>query len=269
MEELKRVQEELVFAKADAKVLKQKLEMTEGQFNQLATEYATFRYSVSQSDWQRTINEKDAMITYLQNKLQSAEDEVNAFLQRKQAMHDEEIRNKTKEIADLRSKQLDQQIRDKEDHFNQLSQKDDEIYKLRSDLANIQEELKKAKKEAKLSLHNANDKSLNKELQLADNLTKFKRVTWSLLEKVLISYENTMLYIDNVENAVKDCQIIVNTLMDDTGNLIKTRFDRVPVPNVKESQVSVKQFKNKYLKDIDQEVQMMKSKYQSEFSSTN
>ena len=209
------------------------------------------------------------MIANLQSKLQSAEDEVNAFLQRKQAMHDEEIRNKTKEIADLRSKQLDQQIRDKEDHFNQLSQKDDEIYKLRSDLANIQEELKKAKKEAKLSLHNANDKSLNKELQLADNLTKFKRVTWSLLEKVLISYENTMLYIDNVENAVKDCQIIVNTLMDDTGNLIKTRFDRVPVPNVKESQVSVKQFKNKYLKDIDQEVQMMKSKYQSEFSSTN
>ena len=66
MEELKRVQEELVFAKADAKVLKQKLEMTEGQFNQLATEYATFRYSVSQSDWQRAINEKDAMIAQLQ-----------------------------------------------------------------------------------------------------------------------------------------------------------------------------------------------------------
>ena len=268
-EYISNTQTKLVDTLAEVKVLKQKLEMTEGQLNQLSTEYATFRNNVSQSDWQRTINEKDAMIANLQSKLQSAEDEVNAFLQRKQAMHDEEIRNKTKEIADLRSKQLDQQIRDKEDHFNQLSQKDDEIYKLRSDLANIQEELKKAKKEAKLSLHNANDKSLNKELQLADNLTKFKRVTWSLLEKVLISYENTMLYIDNVENAVKDCQIIVNTLMGDTGNLIKTRFDRVPVPNVKESQVSVKQFKNKYLKDIDQEVQMMKSKYQSEFSSTN
>ena len=278
----------LVNNMAENKVLTQKLKEVTNQLQQLATEYATFRNNVSQSDWQRTINEKDAMIANLQSKLQSAEDEVNAFLQRKQAMHDEEIRNKTKEIADLRSKQLDQQIRDKEDHFNQLSQKDDEIYKLRSDLANIQEELRKVKKEAKLSLHNANDKALNKELQLADNLTKFKRVTWSLLEKVLISYENTMLYIDNVENAVKDCQIFVNTLMGDTGNLIKTRFDRVPVPNIKESQASVKQFEDKHLGDVREEVEQVKRTYgwdslpskrldsfetitsdQSEFSSTN
>ena len=278
----------LVNMMAENKVLTQKLKEVTNQLQQLATEYATFRNNVGQSDWQRAINEKDTVIANLQNKLQSAEDEVNAFLQRKQAMHDEEIRNKTKEIADLQSRQLDQQIRHKEDHFNQLSQKDDEIYKLRSDLANIQEELKKAKKEARLSLYNANDKSLNKELQMADNLTKFKRVTWSLLEKVLISYENTMLYIDNVENSVKDCQIIVNTLMSDIGNLIKTRFDRVPVPNIKESQASVKQFEDKYLGDVKEEVEQVKRTYgwdslpskrldsfetntsdQSEFSSTN
>ena len=120
-EHISNTQAKLVDALAEVKVLKQKLEMIEEQFNQLATEYATFRNSVSQHDWQRTINEKDTMIANLQYKLQSAEDEVNEFLKKRQAMHDEEIRNKTKEIADLRSKHLDQQIRDKEDSSSVLT----------------------------------------------------------------------------------------------------------------------------------------------------
>ena len=292
----------LINTMADNRVLSEKLEDMRKRLEQEATEYATFRNNVSESDWQRAINEKDAMIAQLQeyintaqreyqyqlnrnneehnnemrkkmnekdaviaslqNRLHNAEDEVNDFLNRRQAEHDEAIRVKTKEIADLRSKHLDEQIKDREDHFHQLSQKDDEIYRLRSDLANIEVELKKAKKEAKLSLLNANDKALNKELQLADNLTKFKRVTWSLLEKVLISYENTMLYIDGVQSTVKDCQELVNKVMSDMGNVIKNKFDQVSVPNVEESQASVKHFENKYLGDVKEEVEQVKRTYE-------
>ena len=292
----------LVNAIVENRVLSEKLEDMRNRLEQEATEYATLRNNVSQSDWQRAINEKDTMIAQLQeyinnaqreyqyqlnrnneehnnemrkkinekdaviaslqNRLHNAEDEVNDFLNRRQAEHDEAIRVKTKEIADLRSKHLDEQIKDREDHFHQLSQKDDEIYRLRSDLANIEVELKKAKKEAKLSLLNANDKALNKELQLADNLTKFKRVTWSLLEKVLVSYENTMLYIDGVQSTVKDCQELVNKVMSDMGNVIKNKFDQVSVPNVEESQASVKHFENKYLGDVKEEVEQVKRTYE-------
>lgn len=252
---------DLVNAVAENKVLNQKLEEAQKQLQQLATEYATFRSNVTESVWQRTINEKDERITKLESILHGAEDEVNLFLKTKQAEHDEEMRKKAKEITDLQSKHLDQEIKDKQEHFEQLSQKDKQINKLRSDLAEINRKLEKAKQEAELSLLNPKDKTLNKELQLADNLAKFKRVTWSLLEKVLVSYDNTMLYIDEVECAVKDCQMIVDALIRDTGNIIKSRFNRVSAPNVKESKASVKEFEDKYLDDVREEAEQMKRLY--------
>jgi hypothetical protein len=61
----------------------------------------------------------------------------------------------------------------------------------------------------------------------------------------------------------------VRAMCDDNDNIINNRFSRISIPNVSQDKEAVQQFKNQYLQDIDQEVQMMKSKYQSAFSSTN
>ena len=52
----------------------------------------------------------------------------------------------------------------------------------------------------------------------------------------------------------------MRALWDNNDNNINNRFSRVSIPNVSQDKEAVQQFKNQYLQDIDQEVQMMKSK---------
>lgn len=260
MEELKRVQEEPVFAKADAKVLKQKLEMTEGQLNQLSTEYATFRNNVSQSDWQRAINEKDAMIAQLQEYINNAQRECQYQWNLNNEQHNNEIRKKNNEINELKSKHLDESVHVKEVHINELNEKDKQIVALQEHLNQTLGELQKARSNATNGIQNLLDQSVQKELQMANTLTTFKQAAWSLLERVLTSYDNTLSFIENVCIAVQDCQRIVRALWDNNDNNINNRFSRVSIPNVSQDKEAVQQFKNQYLQDIDQEVQMMKSK---------
>ena len=261
-EYISNTQTKLVDTLAEVKVLKQKLEMTEGQLNQLSTEYATFRNNVSQSDWQRAINEKDAMIAQLQEYINNAQRECQYQWNLNNEQHNNEIRKKNNEINELKSKHLDESVHVKEVHINELNEKDKQIVALQEHLNQTLGELQKARSNATNGIQNLLDQSVQKELQMANTLTTFKQAAWSLLERVLTSYDNTLSFIENVCIAVQDCQRIVRALWDNNDNNINNRFSRVSIPNVSQDKEAVQQFKNQYLQDIDQEVQMMKNKYQ-------
>ena len=250
----------LVNNMAENKVLTQKLKEVTNQLQQLATEYATFRNNVSQSDWQRTINEKDAMIAQLQEYINNAQRECQYQWNLNNEQHNNEIRKKNNEINELKSKHLDESVHVKEVHINELNEKDKQIVALQEHLNQTLGELQKARSNATNGIQNLLDQSVQKELQMANTLTTFKQAAWSLLERVLTSYDNTLSFIENVCIAVQDCQRIVRALWDNNDNNINNRFSRVSIPNVSQDKEAVQQFKNQYLQDIDQEVQMMKSK---------
>lgn len=275
-EQLSSAQSQLINTLAEIKVLNLKLENAENQYQQLAQEYAMYRNSVTESDWQRAINERDARIIDLECTLKNAEDKVNNYLKTKQNEYNEELLNKSNEIAKLKTTlqdedikkrdeiaklkttHLDESIKSKQQHFNQISQKDDEILKLKTELENVQEELNKAKQEASYNLKIVNNESINKEIQLADNLHKFKRVTWALLEKILISYDNTLLYIDDVKEIIKKCVQFVSTFYNNSD---KSNIGNVVPPNIKECKDSIKKFEEKYLGDIKEEIDQVKRAY--------
>ena len=252
----------LINAMADNRVLSEKLEDMRKQLEQEATEYATLRNNVSQSDWQRAINEKDAMIAQLQEYINNAQREYQYQLNRNNEEHNNEMRKKMNEINELKSKHLDESVHVREAHMSELNEKDKQIVALQEHLNQTLGELEKARTNATNGVKNLLDQSARKELEAANTLATFKQAAWSLLERVLTSYDNTLSFIDNVGIAIRDCESIVRALWDQNDNNIYNRFSRVAVPNVSKDKEAVRQFKNQYLQDIDQEVEMMKRRYQ-------
>lgn len=252
----------LINAMADNRVLSEKLEDMRKRLEQVSTEYATLRNNVSQSDWQRAINEKDAMIAQLQEYINNAQRECQYQWNLNNEEHNNEMRKKMNEINELKSKHLDESVHVREAHMSELNEKDKQIVALQEHLNQTLGELEKARTNATNGVKNLLDQSARKELEAANTLATFKQAAWSLLERVLTSYDNTLSFIDNVGIAIRDCESIVRALWDQNDNNIYNRFSRVAVPNVSKDKEAVRQFKNQYLQDIDQEVEMMKRRYQ-------
>ena len=182
-------------------------------------------------------------------------DRMDAKRQQQQVIWDKDI-----ELMQQKQKHMKESLHVKEVHMNELNEKDKQIVALQEHLNQTLGELQKARSNATNGIQNLLDQSVQKELQMANTLTTFKQAAWSLLERVLTSYDNTLSFIENVCIAVQDCQRIVRALWDNNDNNINNRFSRVSIPNVSQDKEAVQQFKNQYLQDIDQEVQMMKSK---------
>ena len=107
---------------AENRVLSEKLEEVRKQLEQVTTEYATFRNNVSQSDWQRAINEKDVMIAQLQEYINNAQRKCQYQWNLNNEEHNNEIRKKNNEINELKSKHLDESVHVKEVHINELNE---------------------------------------------------------------------------------------------------------------------------------------------------
>lgn len=84
-------------------------------------------------------------------------------------------------------------------------------------------ELEKARTNATNGVKNLLDQSARKEQEAANTLATFKQAAWSLLERVLTSYDNTLSFIDNVGIAIRDCESIVRALWDQHDNNIYNR----------------------------------------------
>ncbi|KAK8794587.1 hypothetical protein WA171_003709 [Blastocystis sp. BT1] len=267
-EELKKIQNELISTQADAVASKKNADGLSKELiamkEMFASAEAYYSNINNNPEILQALYQKNMEIEQLRGMLNQAKmvidnDRMDAKRQQQQVIWDKDI-----ELMQQKQKHMKESVHDKEVHMNELNEKDKQIVALQEHLNQTLGELQKAKSNATNGIQNLLDQSVQKELQMANTLTTFKQAAWSLLERVLTSYDNTLLFIENVCIAVQDCQRIVRALWDNNDNNINNRFSRISIPNVSQDKEAVQQFKNKYLQDIDQEVQMMKSKYQSE-----
>ena len=267
-EELKKIQNELISAQADAVASRKNADGLSKELiamkEMFASAEAYYSNINNNPEILQALYQKNMEIEQLRGMLNQAKmvidnDRMDAKRQQQQVIWDKDI-----ELMQQKQKHMKESLHVKEVHMNELNEKDKQIVALQEHLNQTLGELQKAKSNATNGIQNLLDQSVQKELQMANTLTTFKQAAWSLLERVLTSYDNTLLFIENVCIAVQDCQRIVIALWDNNDNNINNRFSRISIPNVSQDKEAVQQFKNKYLQDIDQEVQMMKSKYQSE-----
>lgn len=264
-DEIRKLQREIATAQANALEAKKNADGWSKEASEWRQKYADLEAFYSNVDNNpevlKTLAQKNADVVRLQGLLEQAQAMIENNKLDAQNQYNQIVMQKDTDLINQKQQYMMEFYRQNQTHLTELGKKDERIMELHDKLNQAIEELDKAKNNAMNGALSIRDRTFQEKLQLADNLAKFKRAAWSLLERVLLSYDNTLAFIDKVHTAVRDCQNMMTGMWNDAG-MITARFNTVPTPNISEDKEAVKQFKKEYLQDIDQEFDRVRRRYQ-------